>query len=483
MRRDMFAAAEQGADAVEFRLDLLARLPDIHSLSAALADAPVKTIVTCRPVRQGGRYEGPEADRLALLAGAATAGADFIDVEDDVPPADRPAGRVILSYHNFTSRPDDLHQHLKQMDASTAAVNKVAFAAAGPEDAIAAGAAIAAANKPTLALAMGEHGLLSRLAARRFGAFGTFAALAGGAESAPGQPTLGQVRQLYRWDRQGDQTELFGVIGCPIAHSMSPAIHNAALAAADYDGLYVPLLVDPKRGDFFRFLDAIVENPQLSWRGLSVTIPHKQHALEYVGAANCDELAVQIGAVNTITFQPDGSLRGDNTDYAAALDSLCQAMEITRQDLAGRSVTVLGAGGVARAVVAALRHYRADVTICNRTIRRAEMLAEEFNCRAAALRSAPVDSEIIINCTSVGMHPATDACCIDRIGPEVAIVFDTIYNPVRTKLLRLAEKTGAATLTGVDMFVAQGAAQFETWTGQSAPRDVMRQVILEHLPG
>ncbi|MFW5841529.1 MAG: shikimate dehydrogenase family protein, partial [Planctomycetota bacterium] len=105
------------------------------------------------------------------------------------------------------------------------------------------------------------------------------------------------------------------------------------------------------------------------------------------------------------------------------------------------------------------------------------------NCRAAALRSAPVDSEIIINCTSVGMHPATDACCIDRIGPEVAIVFDTIYNPVRTKLLRLAEKTGAATLTGVDMFVAQGAAQFETWTGQSAPRDVMRQVILEHLPG
>jgi 3-dehydroquinate dehydratase/shikimate dehydrogenase len=377
--------------------------------------------------------------------------------------------------------PEDLDQRLGQMDADPAAINKLAFAARGPEDAITAAAAVRKCTKPTLAMAMGAEGLLSRLAARKFGAWGTFAALDEDAASAPGQPTLDQIRHLYRWDRQGPETMLFGVIGWPIAHSMSPAIHNAALAAAEIDGLYLPLLVRPGRDDFFRLLDAIGEHPWLDVRGLSVTIPHKHHALEYVGQAQCDPLAVRIGAVNTITFQPDGTLAGDNTDYAAALDSLCGAMDIPPEQLAGRSVAVLGAGGVARAVVAALAHYHADVTIYNRTRRRAEQLAAEFDARSGDLSAAPGPAEIVINCTSVGMHPHVEQTPLESLPKSAGVVFDTIYNPVRTRLLTQARHAGATAISGLEMFVAQAAAQFQRWLARPAARDVMRQIILDRL--
>ena len=482
LRRAMHHAAGAGADAVELRLDFLDTPPTDEDLAALLAQPRIETIVTCRPTAEGGHFDGDEPRRLAILRKAAQLGADWIDVEESVAPRLRPGGRVILSRHDFAGRPDDLTGLARRLDASDAAANKIAFAPAGPEDALAALDVIRDARKPTIALAMGEPGLLSRVLARKLGALGSFAALATGAESAPGQPTLEEMLGLYRWRSLTPETAVFGVVACPVGHSMSPAIHNAAFDAAGLDAVYLPLLVQPGEECFRRFLDAVLERPYLHFRGLSITIPHKENALAYVPPDRCDGLARAIGAVNTITIDPDGSVAGGNTDYAGAIDALCGGMGIAREALAGRAVAVLGAGGVARALVAALCHYHADVVVYNRTVARAQQLAEEFACRAAGLDALDaLDAEIVVNCTSVGMHPHVDACPLPAVPASARVVFDTVYNPVETRLLRHARQAGCTCVTGLDMFVNQAAAQFETWTHTPAPRNTMRNVVLKKL--
>jgi 3-dehydroquinate dehydratase / shikimate dehydrogenase len=472
------------ADAVEFRVDFLPALPAESELAEMIVSAgDMETIVTCRPLREGGRCGAPDADRLAMLTAALAAGATWVDVELDTAPKLRPTPeRTILSHHDFDRCPPDLDAIAARLQDAPAAVAKIAFAPAGPHEALRALDVLRSATKPTIALAMGEAGVLTRLAARKFGAFGTFAALDRGSESAPGQPTVDQLRNLYRWDAVTPDTPLLGVVGCPVEHSMSPAIHNAAMDAAGCDGLYVPLRVEPGWEAFAAWMDAVDQRPWLNWRGLSVTIPHKENALRYVGEDACDPLAVRIGAVNTVTYGDNVGLRGDNTDYAAAIDALCEAMNISREQLAGRSVAVLGAGGAARALVAALTHYDAEVTVANRTIARAEALAREFGAAAAPLElDAVAHAEVLINCTPLGMHPKVDASPIPAIPRGARVVFDTIYNPVRTKLLQLADAAGATTVTGVAMFVGQGAEQFERWMPAPPPRATMRDVLLREL--
>ncbi len=481
MRSAMCKADEAGADMVECRLDYLSQPPDEAALQALLSERSLPVIITCRPKRQGGQFAGDESDRLEILAMAARLGADYIDVELDVPPARRPKGRTIISHHDFTGRPADLEKIVAELNASEAAVCKIAFAADGPEDALAALEILRKSSKPTIALAMGEAGLVSRILAGKFGAFGMFASSHEGSESAPGQLTVEQMKRLYRWDSVGPATGVYGVIGCPVAHSVSPAIHNAAFAETDIDAVYVPLLIQPGEGNFNRFMDAVA--PWADLRGLSVTIPHKENAIARVGAEKIDELSRRIGAINTIAIAPDGSLSGTNTDYAAAIDALCAAMEIKREGLSGRKVAVVGAGGVARAIVAALAHYHADVTIYNRTFSRAEKLADEFGGKARPLDEvATLSSEIVINCTSIGMHPDVDDTPLPAdVLSRAKVVFDTIYNPPRTRLLRESSNAGCVCISGLDMFVNQAAAQFEFWTGESAPRELMHQVVLEHL--
>jgi 3-dehydroquinate dehydratase/shikimate dehydrogenase len=482
MSDQMLQAAATGCDTVECRLDYLSPPPSPGDVAAFLNGPPLDVIATCRPVREGGKFDGSESDRLAILQAASEAGASYIDVEADVPPGECPDGAIISSRHDFETCPDDLADLAAGLDASDAAVNKIAFAATRPSEALRAFDVIRSSRKPTIALAMGPAGLASRILAGKFGAFGTFASLADGLGSAPGQPTVAALRDLYRWDAIDADTEIYGVIGCPVGHSMSPAIHNTAFGATGINGVYVPLLIEPGSENFNDFLDAVLARPWLNWRGLSVTIPHKHNALDFVGAENCDPLAARIGAVNTITISPQGQVRGDNTDYAAAIDALCDAMGIAREDLAGREVAVLGAGGAARAIVAALAHYKAPTTIYNRTVARGQALAADFGAQAAGLDAAKsMQAGIVINCTSIGMHPLVDASPLERIPDSVRVVFDTIYNPIRTKLLAAAEDAQCLTVTGLDMFVNQAVAQFETWTAQEAPRDVMRQVVMQHL--
>jgi len=490
MRAALDAALAGGADAIEVRLDCLAEPPTAAQLAQLLRGVEAEIILTNRSAGQGGNFHGTPAQRQAVLqratpdAGETPAPCVSVDVEVETPPAPPHHGqaKIILSQHHFAgplADPADVMASIKQTPAD---VHKLAFMAAGPEDALAALDLLRAADGPTIALAMGEAGVASRILAKKFGAFGTFAAVKKGSESAPGQPTLDEFRRLYRWDRIGPATTVYGVIGCPIAHSMSPAIHNASFDATALDAVYVPLRVEPGPDHFNRFMDALLSRPWMDWRGLSVTLPHKEHALAYVGAANCDELAVRIGAINTITIGVDGRLRGDNTDYAAILDALCATMAIQRADLAGRRVTVLGAGGVARASVAAATRYGAEVVVLNRTPERAARLAEEFACRHAPWSDAKtIDAEILINATPIGMHPHVEQSPLDHIPPSVRVVFDTIYNPIETALLARARQNGCRTVSGLDMFVHQAARQFELWTGLNAPRDVMRHTLLHRL--
>jgi len=478
----MRAASAAGADMVECRLDYLTDC-DEQSLAQLLENPPLPTIVTCRPVRQGGKFAGDESSRLALLTAAVRLGADYVDVEMDVDDARRPTGRTILSHHDFTGRPPDLDAITDALRTSRAEVYKVAFTASGPEDALAALEVLRYSPKPAIALAMGPHGLASRILPGKFGAFGTFAALEPGAEAAPGQLTVEEMKGLYRWDAIGPATAVYGVVGCPVGHSMSPAVHNAAFAVADVDAVYVPLRTEPGPESFNRFLDALDRSPWAGFRGLSVTIPHKENALARVGPARVDELSRRIGALNTIRIEPDGSLRGWNTDYAAAVEALVSAMGITPAELAGREVAVVGAGGVGRALVAALRHHGAEVTIYNRTLARAEKLAAEFGAKAFGLdRLAETAAEILVNCTSVGMTPDARRSPVPaKVIARLSVVFDTIYNPPETRLLRQGREAGCLCVSGVEMFINQAARQFEIWTGQPAPREVMRRALARRL--
>jgi 3-dehydroquinate dehydratase/shikimate dehydrogenase len=352
-------------------------------------------------------------------------------------------------------------------------------------------------QKPTIALCMGEAGLISRVLAKKFGAFLTFATLRKAEVTAPGQPTIEEMKRLYRWDAIGKETRVYGVVASPVAHSMSPSVHNAAFERVGFDGVYLPLLVEKSYESFKAFMESFLAFEPLHLSGLSVTIPHKENALRYLQSkgAEIEPLAARIGAVNTIAIERDlksqiPTLKGFNTDYAAILDTITAALNITREQLGELRVAVIGAGGTGRTAVAALAECGATVVIYNRTKERADALAAEFDGKNGKVVSARMEKlcdsccHVIVNTTSVGMHPNIDASPFGAQAPKFTadtLVFDTIYNPMRTKLLQQAEAAGAKTVGGVEMFVRQAARQFELWTNQAAPVDVMRRVIESRL--
>ena len=252
-----------------------------------------------------------------------------------------------------------------------------------------------------------------------------------------------------------------------------------------FNALYLPLLVDDNWDSFTAFLDGLRQRNWLHFRGASVTIPHKDHALRYVKQAEgiLEPLAERIGAVNTIIVDDKHKLYGYNTDYTGALDAVTNKLAIQRTDLNTMRVAVFGAGGVSRAVVAGFCDCGAKVTIYNRTVAKAKRLAEEFGCAAADAATLPtLDADIVVNCTSLGMTPNIETTPVKAEWlNEQMIVFDTVYNPIETRLLKDAKTAGAKTVDGVGMFVAQAAAQFKLFTQQQPPLDLMRQVLLDHL--
>jgi 3-dehydroquinate dehydratase/shikimate dehydrogenase len=499
---DIAAAKAGGADAVELRLDYLADLRDQHieALYRTAASVGLAVILTARAREEGGVWDADDMARISRLIELAPHG-DLCDVElatwkrsanirqkiglaiERLAP--NATARLILSAHDFKQRPANLARLIVEMnEIEHCDVAKTAFHAAHISETFEAFDLMHENANPVIAIAMGEAGVITRILAKKFGAFGTFAALENDKASAPGQITLDDMKNLYRWDAQDQHTAVYGVIGNPVAHSMGPAIHNAAFTEIDYNGVYVPLLIEPSYEHFADFLDEARSRPWFNLQGCSVTIPHKDNALRYARerGAHIEPLAERIGAVNTLTFSPT-HVEAHNTDYAGALDALTDVLHCERSDLNGMHAAILGAGGVARALVAGLRDCGCRVTIYNRTPEKARRLAAEFDADAAPLdeRVRP-DTQIVVNGTSLGMHPHTTDTPLEahRLKPEM-LVFDTVYNPVETRLLREARELGCQTVDGVTMFVNQAAAQFQRWTNHPAPRDLMRQVVLTGL--
>lgn len=479
-----------GADLVELRLDYFEELTanDVAGLITEAHRAGLRVLATCRSRREGGRFSGTDAAYLDTLEATSSSGADYIDIEwesirEDKTPIrtflERNREKAVLSCHDFTRCPDDLAAIVDEMKEWRPAVCKIAYMPQKITDCF--GALDLIHHDNVLAMAMGGTGVMTRLLARKLGAFLTFAGLESGAESAPGQISLADMKNCYRWDGINAQTQVFGVIGSPVGHSLSPGLHNAAFEETSFDGLYIPLLVDPDYETFAGFLDGLRQRPWLDMRGLSVTIPHKENALRYVreNAGRVDPLAEKIGAVNTILFQENNTLYGTNTDYAGAMGPIRERLNASGRSLQDIRTAVLGAGGAARAIVAGLTDAGCAVTIYNRTASKAQRLAETFSCQWADWKKlGTLKADLIVNCTSIGMHPHIDASPLpSETLRSNMVIFDTVYNPLETLLLRYARQTGAQAIDGVTMFVTQAAAQFHLFTGREAPAQRMRELV------
>ncbi|MEW6251283.1 MAG: type I 3-dehydroquinate dehydratase [Planctomycetota bacterium] len=509
------SALRAGAQVIELRVDRIGDLGAVEQFLRRERRLPV--IATVRAASEGGSWTGPENDRLAFLARLARRRPDYLDVEYatwvSAPPELRTAaaelrgtgGRLILSHHDTVGARADFASLHARIAAAGADVVKIVFTAGDATDGLRllTGLAQVGAQRPTIALAMGSPGLATRVLAGRFAAHLTFAALSPDAGSAPGQPSLAELRVLYRWDESGPETAVYGVVGWPVGHSLGPQVHNAALRATGQDAVYVPLPVRPDEAGFENFMQVLADHPELGVAGLSITLPHKEHALRWLERAGMPvtDVARRCRAVNTLTRTAAGRWAGDNTDVDGIVAALAGVSALAGSGLGGRRVAVLGAGGAARAAVVALQERGCDVTVYNRTAERAARLAHELRCAfgpwpargggwdargpAALGQSAPAAvgaeiarADILINCTSVGLWPAeNDAPVPDDLLRPGAIVFDTVYNPPETRLLRAARARGCTVIPGAAMFIGQAAAQIERWHGVPAPRPIMEAAL------
>lgn len=491
-------AKAAGAEMVELRLDYL-EAPEpvvVEEIVKTAVQFPFSLIATCRPRWEGGFFKGSEEERQRLLLSALRAGAEYVDIEiscmdqgESVGKAvlEGASGRVILSSHDFEGKPADLSQRVEAMQQYNPAVRKIVYQANEITDCFDMLDLLHREEEAgkLIGLAMGEAGLMTRVLAKKLGAFLTFASVTEGEGTAPGQISVQQMKQEYRWDAMGPATVVCGVVGNPVGHSKSPAVHNAAFTEVGFNGIYLPFLVETPWNKFRDFMDRVRQRPWLAVRGLSVTLPHKHNALQYVeeNQGTLEPLAAKIGAVNTLVLDKDGLISGYNTDYAGALDAITGCLGTERKDLKGMPAAIVGAGGVSRALAAGLTDVGCKVTIYNRTIEKAQGLAEEFQCEYAGLEAlARLEAKLVVNATRVGMYPDVDQSPL----PEKALrrdmaVFDTVYNPAQTLLLRQAADIGAKCIDGMSMFVNQAATQFELFTGKEASRDRMRSVLESQL--
>ncbi|HYO26579.1 MAG TPA: shikimate dehydrogenase [Lacipirellulaceae bacterium] len=467
--------AEQGAKMVELRLDYVAGKVNIRRL---LTDRPAgcQVIITCRRTEDGGKWQGTEEARQLLLREAIAEGVDYVDLEEDVAGQIRRFGRTkrIISYHNFRKTPDDLRELHAQMSALDPDIVKMATMANDPHDNVRMLEMMQESEVPTVGMCMGDVGTPSRILAGKFGAPFTYATFHHERALAPGQLSYKHMTEIYRYERIGADTTVFGVIADPVGHSLSPHVHNAAFEAKEIDAVYVPFRVPADALDQF-----MTDAPRLGIKGLSVTIPHKESIARHL--TKVDPAVKSIAAVNTVVF--DGAeVLGYNTDYNAAMDCLEYTLgEVgaTPSPLAGKRVLVLGAGGVARPIVFGLRKRGAQTTIASRTLARAEKLAAAFEAKAVDWEARHRGNfDILINCSPVGMHPNVDESPIHKtfLKPSM-LVFDTVYNPESTLLVKDARSRNCAVITGVEMFVRQAMLQFFLFTRKEAPADLMRDVL------
>lgn len=465
--------AELGAQLVELRLDFIRTKVNLLRL---LDRKPCPVVVTIRREQDGGRFRGPEELRRTLIRAAIVHGVDYVDLEEDLAAGIPRYGKTkrIISHHDFRKTPDNLeeiHARLAKLDAD---VVKIATAANHPRDNLRMMRLVKNAKIPTVGMCMGDIGQPTRILAGRFGSPFTYATFHSERQLAPGQLSFEEMKEIYDYDHIRPDSQVFGVIGDPIGHSLSPLVHNAAFREHKLNCTYVPFRVPAE--DLNDFLD---DARELGIKGLSVTIPHKEKTLGRL--THYDGAVKGIAAANTIVFHGEEN-HGFNTDYRAAMDSLDLAIAQAagyQTGLTGRKALVLGAGGAAKAIVYGLLRRGVEVIVTSRTPERSHLLAQQLKCLTVEWeRRHTLPVEILVNCTPLGMHPHVDETPYAKTAFKPGgIVFDTVYNPENTLFLKDARERDCFTVSGVDMFIRQAALQYKLFTGQDAPEKVMRESL------
>jgi len=468
---------EAGETFLEFRLDYLPK-PEAgaEAIGQFLRDYPEAMILaTCRRHQNHGKFNGSVEEQFRILNLAVQHGAQAVDVEIETAEtalprtaALRELTHVIVSYHNYENTPQT-ETIMRRMTKVPADAYKVVTTARKPSDTgrvLAAGKA--GGRTPMIVLAMGEMGFPSRVLSPSFGGMFTYAAPIMTEGTAAGQVSAKLLRHLYHVDKLSKTTKIYGVVADPVRHSISPAVQNRAFQSRRIDSVYLPLMIPPLQlRDFFTFAESV------PLAGFSVTIPHKQKVIRYLDVV--DPLAKRIGAVNTV-WRHAGKWRGSNTDVDGVIVPLSKAMR-----LAGSSVLVVGNGGAARGAACALTDAGAKVTLTGRSIDRVRALAKFCSSEPMSreqLKGRKFDA--LVHATSVGMFPKVDESFFDGDIPA-EVVFDMVYNPLETLLIKRAKEQGKTVIPGIRMFVEQAVKQFELWTGESAPRAVMEKAALEAL--
>ena len=462
---------------LEFRLDYLnypARGAEaIACFQGQFPDCII--LATCRRHQNHGKFNGSIDEQLAILDLAVRNGAHAIDVEietaeiaQDRLSQFRGRTQVIVSYHNFEATPpmDTIVGRMLKIQADA---YKIVTTARKPSDNVRVLAAAKALPKHRLVvLAMGELGFPTRVLSPVFGGMFSYAAPIFAQGTAAGQVSARHLRHLYRVEKLGKNAKIYGVIADPVRHTISPAVHNRAFQSRRMDAVYLPFLVTPPcLRDFFSLA------AKLPLSGFSVTIPHKQKIIRYLDVV--EPLARRIGAVNTV-WRKAGKWRGTNTDAAGVTGPLSRLVKLSKA-----KVLIVGNGGAARGAACALSDAGARISLVGRNADRVRALSKI--CGAdALLREQLADHyfDAVVHATPLGMFPHVNECFFNGHIPA-DIVFDMVYNPIETVLLKRAKEQGKTVVPGLDMFIEQAVRQFEVWTGESAPRPVMQKAALEAL--
>ncbi len=459
---------------LELRLDYLRNAKERETFLSWLHRQRRRAVLiaTCRREEGGGLFGGSREKQIGILAQAARSGCAWCDVEIEtamhmargaLASALSPA-RVMVSYHDFRGTPRNLKGIVRRLESAGGDAIKIAAQCRSVSDSLRI-SELAHGRRDAVAISMGEFGFAGRILSLRMGSALAYAAVE--QATAPGQLSLSAMSDLYRVEEITRRTRVYGVIGDPIGHSLSPLLHNTAFRARKFNAVFVPFLVRNLR----EFLGAMAG---FGVAGLSVTIPHKEAILRFLDG--CDPLAERIGAVNTVVVRGGGRLYGYNTDYVGVLRSLEQRMR-----LAGSRVLLFGAGGAARAAAFALAQAGSIVCICARRPERARALARAAGGQVVARAELAHEFfDAIVNCTPIGMHPR-GGCPLTSAELNCRIVMDMVYRPRETELLRLARGKGIEIISGVEMFLAQGFAQYEIWTGEHAPESAMRREVISAL--
>ena len=448
-------------DLCELRLDYLEENEQKKaSMFPSMVDVPV--ILTFRRLQDGGKISVSEKSRRAIMVSALEGDFSYVDIEEDVKRSEveekaRAKGvRIIRSLHDFEKVPEDIFSRLYHL-SEKGDIAKVAVTPRSFQDVFMlfrVQEELKGIDK--IVIGMGDYGVCTRILYKKLGSMLTFAS---SNAVAPGQISAQKLKIEYRADKVDDRTAIYGIIGNPVMHSASPMIHNRGFKAINFNAIYVPFLVDNVRS-FFMFAEYV------KMRGFSVTVPFKVDVLSYLG--NVTREVKQIGSCNTVVRVP-GMWKGINTDYYGFIKPIMSDIDNGRI----KNALVIGAGGASHAIVWALRNYGVKVTILNRTLSRAETIAKLNLCDYDSIENASKYSgavDLIVQTTSVGLYPDVDISPIEGFkftGRE--IVYDIIYKPKMTKLLKEAGDAGCQLHYGSEMLLEQGKLQFEAFTGYHYP--------------